>query len=177
MLWGLFIAFLKIGFLSFGGGYAMIPVIQHEVTNHSWMSNEGFADAVALAGMAPGPIATNTATIIGYKSAGIPGAIVSTAGMVLPSLILIILLAAFFYRIHGHKWVKASFYGLKPIVAGLIIYAAIHFGFSGNNEDVLSWHMIATLFLVAGALVAIIRYKLHPLVVIVLSGLMGIAFF
>jgi chromate transporter len=177
MLWGLFITFLKIGVLSFGGGYAMIPIIQQECMKHHWMSEGDFVNAVALAAMSPGPIATNTATIIGYKSAGIPGAILSTMGMVLPSLILIILLAAFFYKIHGHKWMKASLYGLRPVVTGLIIYAAIHFGFFGQTENLMLWHRIASLVLIAGALVAIFRYKLHPLMVIVLSGLMGIALF
>ena len=98
MLWELFITFLKIGFMSFGGGYAMIPIIQHEVEQHAWMTTEHFAQSVAVAGMAPGPIATNTATLIGYKADGIVGAIISTIGMVLPSLVIVLIISSFFYK-------------------------------------------------------------------------------
>jgi chromate transporter len=177
MLWSLFITFLKIGFISFGGGYAMIPIIQQEVFAHAWLSQADFADAVALAGMAPGPIATNSATLVGYKTAGLMGAIVSTSGMVFPSLIVIILIAAFFYKVHHNKWITASFYGLRPIVTGLIIYSAIHFGFSGQSNNILTWHTLATLLISTAAVFAILHYRMHPLTVILLSGFLGIAIF
>ena len=84
MLWELFILFLKIGSLSFGGGYAVITLIQREVTEKGWIKPEQFQDIVALAGMAPGSIATNTATLIGYSQMGILGGIISTIGIILP---------------------------------------------------------------------------------------------
>ncbi|MFD0695803.1 chromate transporter [Paenibacillus sp. GCM10027628] len=177
LIWSLFFTFLKIGFISFGGGYAMIPIIQHEVEIHQWMTGEQYNHAVALAGMGPGPIATNSATLIGFEAAGIPGAIAATFGMVFPSLLLIILLAAFLYKWHHHKWFKSSFYGLRPVVTGFIIFAAIHFGWSGADKVLFSWHQAATVLITIGVVVGVIKYKLHPFVVILLSGVMGIVFF
>jgi len=177
MLWNLFITFLKIGFISFGGGYAMIPIIQLEVVSHHWLTEEAFTDAVALAGMAPGPIATNTATLIGYKTAGVPGAIMSTAGIVLPSLILMILITAIFYKIYRNKWVRSSFYGLRPIITGLIIYAAIHFGFSGEGLSNLTWKTFVGLLITGGVIIGVMKYKMHPMLVILVSGLLGVVFF
>lgn len=177
MLWGLFVSFFKIGLMSFGGGYAMLPVIQREVSAHQWMSEEQFVNAVALAGMAPGPIATNSATMIGYTAAGIPGAAISTLGMVLPSLLVVIAIAAFFYKIHQHPFVRASFYGLRPVVTGLVLYAAIHYAMAGETTGWISWQTALTAFMVVGAIVGMVKYRMHPLSVILLSGLIGIAFF
>lgn len=155
----------------------MIPLIRHEVLLHGWMEERQFTDTVALAGMAPGPIATNSATLIGYEAAGVPGAILSTLGMVLPSLAIIVLIAAFFFRMQQRQWVKATFYGLKPVVTGMIVYAAIHFSLPGNGGDWMSWHTVGMLIILAVCLGALIKYRLHPLAVIVLSGVLGIAFF
>lgn len=177
MLLSLFIVFLKIGFVSFGGGYAMIPVIRHEVLQYGWISEREFNDLVALAGMSPGPIVTNTATLIGYETAGISGAVLSTIGMVLPSLILIILISAFYYKVQKANWVTATFYGLKPVVTGLIVYAAIHFGISNGGPGLLSWQTAGTLIIMALCIIALLKYRMHPLAVIALSGLLGIAFF
>lgn len=177
LIWELFITFLKIGFVSFGGGYAVIPLIQYKVEQEQWMLSTSFQEAVSLAGMAPGPIATNLAALIGYHAFGIWGAIASTIGMILPSLIVIVLLAALFYRIHQNKWVKSSFYGLRPIIFGLIIYAAIHFGLSDTDIKQSGWIIIATILVCGGTVFGILRFKLHPAIVILLSGLLGIVFF
>ncbi|CAH1201912.1 hypothetical protein PAECIP111891_01853 [Paenibacillus allorhizoplanae] len=179
MLLQLFLAFLKIGLVSFGGGYAMIPVIQLEVERHQWLTLDEFQHVIALSGTSPGPIATNSATLIGYETAGIPGAILATLGMVLPSLVVIILAAAFLFRWHSHPWFKSSFYGLKPVVTGFIVYAALHFGQSsfGSVETGVSWKQVATLLIAGGAFMAIVKYKVHPFVVIVGAGVLGIAFF
>ncbi|OCT12099.1 chromate transporter [Paenibacillus pectinilyticus] len=177
MLFQLFITFMKIGVMSFGGGYAMIPIIQHEVETHQWMSAEHFAQSVALAGVAPGPIATNTATLIGYKADGILGAIVSTIGMVLPSLVIVLIISSFFYKIYQSKAVHTTFYGLRPIVTGLIVYAAIHFGFSDSMHDLFTWQVLFTVLIAAGVFVVVHKYKWHPLTTIMLSALVGIAIF
>ncbi|MCI3921400.1 chromate transporter [Paenibacillus sp. TRM 82003] len=177
MVWELFWTFLKIGFLSFGGGYAMIPVIEHEVLSHGWMTMDAYMNAVALAGMAPGPIATNSATFIGFATAGLPGAIAATVGMVLPSLLIIIVLASFFFKIYTHKIVKSSFYGLKPVVTGLILYSGLHFGFQEGANAILTWHTVAVLSIVAISALAILRWRMHPFHVILLSGAVGIFLF
>lgn len=177
MLGELFITFLKIGFMSFGGGYAMIPIIQHEVETHQWMTTEQFAQTIAVAGMAPGPLATNSATLIGYKADGIVGAIISTLGMVLPSLVIVLLISSFFYKIYQSKAVHTTFYGLRPIVTGLIVYAAIHFGFGDRTQDLMNWQVLVTMLIAAGVFLLVHKYKWHPLSTIVLSALVGIAIF
>ena len=173
----LFLTFLKIGCISFGGGYAVIPIIEREVRHHQWLGESQFQEIVSLSGMAPGPIATNSATLIGYQAAGIAGAVAATVGMVLPSLLLIILISAFFWKVHNSKWVKSSFYGLKPTITGLIVYAALHFGFLSRAESFLTWPTLATLLICAGCLYGVLNHKLHPITVIVASGFAGIILF
>lgn len=177
VLWSLFFTFFKIGFISFGGGYAMIPVIQHEVETHHWMTPDQFVQAVGVAGMGPGPIAANSATLVGFEVMGLPGAVAATLGIVMPSLLLVVVLAAFFYKIHDHAMVRAIFYGLRPVVTALIVYAAIRLWSSGTGIGGLNWHTVATLLITGGALIGIIKYRLHPLAVIVVSGVLGIVFF
>ncbi|MCZ8519959.1 MULTISPECIES: chromate transporter [Paenibacillus] len=177
MLWTMFITFLKIGLFSFGGGYAMIPLIRHEVLGHGWLADQRFTELVALAGMAPGPVATNSATLIGYEAAGAPGAFAATTGMILPSLILIIVLSAFLFRWEKADWVATTFYGLKPVITGMIFYAAVHFLLPREGLPWLTWHTAGMFVIVGLSLFALVRYKLHPLAVLALSSLLGIAFF
>ena len=98
VLWQLFYTFFIIGFVSFGGGYAMIPIIETEVMQHGWMTSEQLTNMIAIAGMSPGPIGANIAVLIGYSTAGLPGAIISTLGILLPSLILVLIVATFLYE-------------------------------------------------------------------------------
>lgn len=178
MVWmELFWTFLKIGFVSFGGGYAMIPVIEREVSSHGWMTTQQFTNVIAVAGMSPGPIGTNSAIFVGYQTAGLGGAIAAMIGMVLPSLIIVIGVATFFYRIHGNRWVKYAFYGLRPIITGLIIYGAIRFGISNGVIAAVSPGMLIAVAIFAASLFALLRLKLHPFYVIVLSGLVGTAIY
>ncbi|MBT2290962.1 chromate transporter [Paenibacillus albidus] len=177
MLWHLFIVFLKVGCISFGGGYAVMTLIQREVASKGWVDSGQFEEIVALAGMAPGSIATNTATLIGYTTSGIAGAVASTIGIILPSLIIVIVIAAFFLKLQGNAWVKSSFYGLRPVITGLIIYAAYHFGLGGRTEALLSWTMLGTVVICVGCLIAVTHFKIHPFTVILLSAVAGIIIF
>ncbi|MNO31173.1 Chromate transport protein [compost metagenome] len=177
MLWQLFVIFVKIGLISFGGGYAVLTLIQREAAARNWVDAGEFQEIVALAGMAPGSIATNAATLIGYAEAGIAGAVVATVGIILPSLLIVIVLTAFFLRLQDNDWIRSSFYGLRPVVTGLIIYAAIHFGFSGRTDLLLSWSMAGTLLISAGCLLMISKLKVHPFAVILLSAVAGIVLF
>lgn len=176
ILWELFQTFLVIGFVSFGGGYAMMVPISHQVAAHGWMTSQEFADAFAVAGMSPGPIATNSAIFVGYRVAGIPGAVVSTLGMVLPSLILVLLIAAFFYRFHHNKWIQAAFYGLRAIITGLILYGAIRYGLeNGILTMEITWTVWISVAIFAASLYALFMKRMHPFYVIALSGLVGMA--
>ncbi|MFC5649959.1 chromate transporter [Paenibacillus solisilvae] len=173
MLWDLFVFFLKIGFLSYGGGYAVIPMVHYGISAQNWISDAAFQQIVSLAGMAPGPIATNSATLIGYRIAGTAGAAAATAGIILPSLLIIVIIAAFFYQLRRNRWVKAAFYGLRPIVTGLIAFAAIRFGFPKGTGNI-DWQTAVMLLVCAASVLALLRYKLHPLLVIAASGIAGI---
>ncbi|MCS7458863.1 chromate transporter [Paenibacillus doosanensis] len=177
MLLALFWTFFKVGLVSFGGGYAILSVIEHEVLQHQWMTPEHFAEAVSLAGMSPGPIATNSAVLIGFKTSGMPGAVVSVIGMILPSFLIIIALAIFFYKKSNNGWMQAIFYGLKPMVAAMVIFAAYRVGAGGSTVLGINAHTAALVIIFAFAVIGTAKYRLHPLVVLSVSALMGTAFF
>ena len=115
-------SFLKIGAFTFGGGYAMIPLIKHEViNNHRWLTEEEFVELLTLAQAAPGPISLNTAVFVGYKQQGYLGALAAIMGVVLPSFLIILLVARFFDNMRTNHWVDAAFKGMRPAVVALIV--------------------------------------------------------
>jgi len=174
----LFLVFCLIGAVSFGGGYAMIPAIEMEVTNRGWLTTSEFTDIIAVAGMSPGPIATNSATVVGYHVAGIPGAIISSIAMTLPSLAIILVIAMLFTKFNEHELVKSAFYGLRPIITSLIIFAAIKFSISnGIISSSFSIEMLLLLVIFISALFSLLYLKIHPALVIVLSGIIGVIIF
>lgn len=178
MLMDLFLTFFVIGFVSFGGGYAMIPLIQEEVVaRHQWMNAEQFADVIAVAGMSPGPIATNSAIFIGYQKEGVVGALVASVGMLLPSLILILAVGIVFAKVQQSKLVKSSFYGLRCVITGLIVYAAILFATGSGITTSFSWFALSQILIFLCSLIALIFYRKHPVVIILISGLVGIAIY
>lgn len=177
ILMELFWTFLVIGFISFGGGYAMIPIIEMEVLKKGWMTTQEFTDVIAVAGMSPGPIATNSAIFVGYHVQGITGAIAAGLGMVVPSLLLVVIMAFFFYRISKNKHVESAFYGLRPIITGLIGYAAIKFTISNHLIGSFSWHSASLLLIFTLSLFALIKLRLHPALVILMSGILGAAIY
>jgi chromate transporter len=175
-LWALFQTFFIIGLLSFGGGYAMIPVIAHQVEAHKWMTNSDFTDIIAVAGMSPGPIGTNSAIFVGYRVEGLAGAVAAAAGMTLPSFLIIIAVAAFFAKMNESRYVQAAFYGLRAAVTGLILYGAVSFANSnGMIGSVFDMQMAVALVIFAGSLIALLYYKIHPLRLIIVAGLVGMA--
>ncbi|WP_223588850.1 chromate transporter [Neobacillus bataviensis] len=178
VLWQLFKTFFWIGLVSFGGGYAMIPIISSEVTRFGWIPAEQFTNLIAISGMSPGPIATNSAILVGYSTSGIAGAIISAIAILIPSIILVILIASFFKRMHDNQYVQSMFYGLKPIVTSLVIYASISFALSNDLLTFnISYRMVSLLVIFGLSLFVLIKYRWHPLYVIILSGLVGVALY
>lgn len=177
MLIQLYWTFVKAGLASFGGGYSVLPMIQSDVTSHGWVSLSSFKEIVSLAGTAPGPIATNAATLIGYRVEGVAGAATATIGMITPSLLIVVLLSAFLVKVRDRQSVKAIFYGLRPIVTALIVFSAIHFGMPGTLEALGDWRTIATLVIAAGCVAGVMKYRVHPLAVIAASAVAGIVLF
>ena len=118
----IFWSFLKIGAFTFGGGYAMIPLIQHEVIHRRrWIEERDFLDLLTLAQTAPGPIALNTAVFVGYKRRGYLGALSAIMGVILPSFFVILVVAIFFASIRDNAYVDAAFKGMRPAVVALIV--------------------------------------------------------
>ena len=118
----IFWSFLKIGAFTFGGGYAMIPLIQHEVIHRrGWIEERNFLDLLTLAQTAPGPIALNTAVFVGYKHRGYLGALSAIMGVILPSFLVILVVAIFFASIRNNAYVDAAFKGMRPAVVALIV--------------------------------------------------------
>ncbi len=169
----LFISYLKIGFFGFGGGYAMLSLIHSEVVVHNgWLTNGEFSDIVAISQMTPGPIAINSATYVGYEVAGIWGSVVATIAVCLPALTIMMLLTRFFIKLHDNRYVKGVVAGMKPVVIGMIMAAALLLIFPHSDEgrsfiDGWSWVIfIITLILSAR--------KVNPILLIVLSAIIGI---
>ena len=121
----LFVTFAKIGLFTFGGGYAMIPLIENEcVGKKEWITHEEMADITVIAESTPGPVAINCATFVGLKRKGLPGAVSATLGVVLPSFVIILLISFFLDRFLEIKWVASAFRGIKIAVGVLIVDAA-----------------------------------------------------
>lgn len=173
----LFISFLKIGLFGFGGGYAMLPLIQREVVDiHGWISVNDFTDIVAISQTTPGPIAFNSATYIGYTAIteagystgyGILGSAISTLAVSIPSLILMTLVCLFFFRLKNNPLLQSSLSVLKLTIIGLIASAALMLMNEHNFIDYKSW-IIFTIIMIAS-----IR-KVDPILLIVLSGIAGL---
>ena len=180
MLWELFLTFAKIGAFTFGGGYAMLPLIQEAVLSKGWLESTQLVDFVAVAESTPGPFAINIATYIGIEKAGLLGAAFATLGVVLPSFIVILVIATAFEKFKTNKVVKGIMSGLKPAVIGLIGSAALSIGetafFPNGIENFEAYQLItcAVIFLIAAFLE--FRKKLHPILVITVSAVLGIAF-
>lgn len=118
----IFWSFLKIGAFTFGGGYAMIPLIQYEViSRRGWLTEQEFIDLLTIAQTAPGPIALNTAVFVGYKFRRYWGALAAVLGVVIPSFAIILVIAMFFAGIRNNVWVDAAFKGMRPAVVALIV--------------------------------------------------------
>ena len=172
----LFLAFLKIGFFGFGGGYAMLPLIQYEVVDaHHWISVVDFTDIVAISQTTPGPIAFNSATYIGYSAVtnmgftgfqGVIGSAICTIAVSIPSLIIMTIVCAFFAKLNNNLWIKSALSVLKPAVIGLIASAALLLIDKHNFIDYKSWIIFGAVFLAS-------LKKVDPILLIVLAGIAG----
>lgn len=168
----LFLTFFKIGVFGFGGGYAMISLIQAEVvTEHGWITASQFADIIAISQITPGPIAINSATYIGYTATGsVWGSALATLGVCAPSLIIMLIASRFYLKMKDNPYVAQVMKALRPVVIGLILSAALMLLTPDNFID---WKSYVIFGLV---LVAAIR-KVNPILLIVLAGLAGYLFY
>lgn len=174
----LFYTFFKIGLFGFGGGYAMLSMIQAEVvTRYGWLSSQEFTDIVAISQMTPGPIGINSATYVGFTAtSSVWGAVVATVAVVLPSFILMLTISKFFLKYQKHSSVEAVFSGLRPAVVGLLASAALVLmnteNFGSPTEDTYTFVTSCMLFLVA--FIGTRRYRLNPIGMIITCGIAGL---
>lgn len=177
MLWQLFWTFLEIGAVSFGGGYGMISLIREKVLLHGWLEETQFLSFIAVSESTPGPLAINMATFIGSSQAGMAGAFCATLGVVLPSFLIILLVARFYAAFRSSAIVSGAMGGLRPAVIGMIGAAVVSVGqtvfLPEGLAAVTAYPLVCSLTIFV--LMAVLTYKkLHPIVIILLSALLGI---
>lgn len=164
----LFISFFKIGAFSFGGGYAMLPLLEKElVEKHQWIETADFIDILAISEMTPGPIAINSATFLGYNVGGFLGALVATIAVVLPSFIIITLIYKSIDKFKNSPYVSWVFRGIRPVVLGLIGAAAITVGKTSFVDIKAGFIAILLFYLVSFK-------KINPILGIIIAGILGI---
>ena len=170
----LFLIFFKIGAFTFGGGYAMLPLIQQEVLSHNWMDLEQLVNFVAVSESTPGPLAVNLASFVGAETGGLLGAGCATIGVVLPSFLIILLVAKFYQAFRTNTLVKGCMNGLRPTVVGMIGASLLSVGASAFPAagGVMQWVLAAVLL---AAILAAHWKKVHPILLIVGSAVVGIA--
>ncbi len=177
----LFWVYIKIGLFGFGGGYAMLSLIQAEVVDkYGWISLQEFTDVVAISQMTPGPIGINSATYIGYTAVhnagyspemAILGSCISTFAVCLPSFILVLIISYYFLRFKKNKYVEAAFLGLRPATVGLIAAAALLLMNSENFIDYKSFLIFGVAFLLTW------KFKVHPILMIFIAGIAGLVLY
>lgn len=176
----LFLEFFKMGALTFGGGYAMIPFIEETVLRHGWMTTSELVDFIAVSESTPGAFAVNISTYIGSEVGGLPGSLVATLGLVLPPFLIIILIAKVYEKIRENRLVQGAMMGLKATVVGLIAATVLSVGqeifFSeGINLAVFrSANFYVSLIIFAVALFLLLYKKLNPILIIAGSAVVGI---
>ena len=170
----LFLIFFKIGAFTFGGGYAMLPLIQQEVLSQGWMDLEQLVNFIAVSESTPGPLAVNLSTYIGAETGGLLGSFCATVGVVLPSFVIILLVAKFYQAFQTNTLVKGCMNGLRPTVVGMIGASLLSVGASAFPAagGVMQWVLAAVLL---AAILGAHWKKVHPILLIVGSAVVGIA--
>ena len=174
----LFYTFFKIGLFGFGGGYAILSMIQGEVvTRYNWVSTQEFTDIVAISQSTPGPIGINAATYVGFTATGsIWGSVIATFAVVLPSFILMLTISKFFLKYQKHPAVEAVFSGLRPAVVGLLASAALVLmnveNFGSPTDDTYTFVISIIIFLVA--FIGTKKYHANPILMIIACGIAGL---
>ena len=176
----LFLSFLQIGLFSFGGGYAAMPLVQGQVvTAHGWLSMSEFTDLITISQMTPGPIAVNSATFVGIKIAGIPGALIATLGCILPSCIIVTVIAKLYLKYREMDMLQGVLNSLRPAVVAMIASAGISIlitAFWGSSaSNALAGKTWSLVVIFAICVVLLQKVKMNPIWVMVAAGVMKVA--
>ena len=165
-LWQIFAVFAKIGAFTIGGGYAMIPIIQREMSRRGWISDDELPDIVALSQSAPGVMAVNISIFAGYRLRGIPGSIAATLGSITPSFIIILAIAMFFSAFRDNPWVERAFKGIRPVVISLILVPMVNMA----RKACTTWWKWALAIL---ALVLVAFLNVSPIYILMVVFVLG----
>ena len=184
ILLDLFLGFLKVGCFAFGGAYGAIPLIRDVVTSYGWLTDEALTYMIAVSESTPGPIMVNLATYVGSNQAGILGAIVATAAVVLPSFIIILLITAILTAVIKNKYVQAVLRGLKPCVIGIVLATGVFmvlrscFGMITDiSVDFRALIITAILVVAMFGYKFLLKKKLSPIMLIAISAVLGIVIY
>ena len=179
----LFLSFFVIGAISFGGGYGMISLVRETVLGRGWLTEGEFLSFIAVSESTPGPIGVNMATYVGFTVAGVPGALVATLGLIAPSIIIILIIAAFLQAFRDNRFVNAAFYGLRPAstamvaAAGVGVAALTLVNTAAKGLAVVNWKALA----LAAVILVLTRWvkvtkKWHPVIFLLASAVVGVVF-
>ena len=167
----LFLKFMKIGAFSYGGGYTALSLIEREIVHNSnYLTTDEFLDVLALSQITPGPVGINASTYVGYKIMGLSGAIVATIAVVIISFILVIIVAHYFLKFRDSKIIESILLGLKPAIIGMILTVTYKLGIKTirDYKDIL---------IISLVLISVTKLKVHPIVAIFGSVLIGLAIY
>lgn len=176
----LFLSFLQVGALSFGGGYAAMPLIQEQVVNsHSWLTMAEFTNLITIAEMTPGPIAINAATFVGTQIAGVLGAVIATLGCILPSCVVVTLLAYVYMKYRNMSLLQGTLASLRPAVVAMIAKAGITilisaFFLDGTVTFIRQNICVSMIFFFGIALILLRKFKVNPILAMVLCGVANV---
>ena len=175
----LFFEFFKIGLFTFGGGFAMIPLVEEVVLKYGWLSESAFYNFIGVCESTPGPIAINMATYVGFNVAGIPGAVAATTGVVLPSLIVIMIIARFYKKFIANRYVAGAMRGLRPAAIALISAAMVSIGtevflpFGFSVQSILTFDMLFSV-ITLGLCLFLVYKKAKPHFILLASAACGL---
>lgn len=182
MIARLFYEFFKIGLFTYGGGLAMLPLLQEQAISFGWLTKEQFTDMIAISQSTPGPIAINMATFVGYNEAGILGSIMASIGVILPGFMIILIVVKFLSHFNEKPIVKAIFIGLRAAVIGLILTAIanvamvsiVNIDLFRETKKIVDLVDPKSLILFIATIFAVIKYKKHPIYYIITAGIIGV---
>ena len=184
VLFDLFATFFLIGLFTIGGGYAMIPLITESVVSKGWCTEADIIDYIAVAESTPGPFALNTSTFIGMSQYGVPGALVAALGLILPSFIIVLIIAKFFMKFMEYRGVLAALNGLRPAIIGLMSSAVVAIAVTAFNIEINFKNNIFNLNFIAIIIFALVfglsqikKLKLDSYKIILISAVLGIIFY
>ncbi len=182
LLLRLFISFFGIGIVSIGGGLSIIPLLTDVMINNGWMTQAEIIDMIAISEMTPGPIGINMATYAGYQTAGVLGGLFATLGTVTPSIIIIVIIAHLYDKFKNSEYVMGTMKTIRPIVTGMIAAVCVSIAISSlfNVELYMQTNRLIDLFTISSIIIAVLvfvagyKFKVHPVILVIVSAIVGI---